>query len=76
MKNGEIILYANKNLITYNTYTVVETGGGDVTGLLLSHKTKVLYKSDCREEMSKGNVMMWKRLRKKQFVGLTSNCEL
>jgi hypothetical protein len=54
MKNGEIILYANRNVNIYKTHTVVETGGGDVTDLLLSHKTKVLYKSDCHESNIKG----------------------
>ena len=30
-------------------HTVVETGASDVTEMLLSHKAKVLYKSDCHE---------------------------
>lgn len=61
---------------TRTTHTVVETVDSDVADLLLSHKAMVLYKSDCNESNIKGNVVMWKHLRKKKFRVLTSNCEI
>jgi hypothetical protein len=69
-----VYIYIHIHIYTHTyIYTVSESGGCDVTDLLLSHKARALYRVDCHESNIKRRIMIRKHLQKKGFGMLAGN---